>query len=247
MIAAVRPPAPSVVAAAATPRLHTRLAGPARDAPVVHRGALAVYVEVDGWCVGVLARPAVAVPCGLRTALPGLGALAGAERARVDGGSLWLDHTEVRVGRLEARTVPRLGTVDVGLARLVLDAGRAAAEELGDLLDRPLHSLLGRGSGLTPLADDVLCGWLAVGCALGRPETDLPDPRRHTTLLSATLVDCARHGEVVPELGALVRALRAGDRAAVADGIAAVAALGHTSGAGLLLGAGLALAGDPAR
>ncbi|HET8603107.1 MAG TPA: DUF2877 domain-containing protein [Marmoricola sp.] len=241
MIAAVRAPAPPLVAAAATPRLRARLAGPAREGGVVHRGRHAVYVEVDGWCVGVLADPAVAVPCGLRTTLPELGRLATAERARVERGSLWLDDTEVRVGRLVPGAVPRLGAVEPDLVALVLEAGRPAAEELRDLLDRPLPSLLGRGSGLTPLADDLLCGWLAVGFALGRPPADLPDPRRRTTLLSATLVDCARHGEVVPAFRALVGALGSGDRDAVAAGTRVVASLGHTSGPGLLLGAGLRL------
>ncbi|MDN5894775.1 MAG: DUF2877 domain-containing protein, partial [Nocardioides sp.] len=30
--------------------------------------------------------------------------------------------------------------------------------------------LLGRGGGLTPLGDDVLFGWIATACAVGRDE-----------------------------------------------------------------------------
>jgi hypothetical protein len=59
-----------------------------------------------------------------------------------------------------------------------------------------------------------------------------------TTLLSATLLDCALHGEVLPELGRFLGAvgtdaepLRAADLRAV----------GATSGTGLLHGARLAL------
>lgn len=229
------------VPAAAGARLRHRLAGPGRPARIVHRGRHAVYLDVDGWCVGVLASGATAVPCALRTALPDLDELATADSARAADGSLWLDDTVVRVARLQDVSVPTLRTVDPELATLLLAAGGPAAAELGSVLDRPLPALLGRGSGLTPLADDVLCGWLATGHALGRPLPELPDPRRQTTLLSATLVDCAWHGEVIPEFRALVRALGTGDAATVRRRAAAVAAVGHTSGPGLLLGAGLRL------
>lgn len=242
MTAATPVPAPErarrQVAAAAGRRLGARLRGPDRPARVVHRGRHAVYLDLDGWCVGVLAAGATAVPCGLRTALPHLDGLTDAATARVAGGSLWLDDSEIRIGRVQDVTVPRLRPVDPELTGLVLAAAAPAADELGDLLERPLPSLLGRGSGLTPLADDVLCGWLATGHALGLPQPELPDPRTRTTLLSATLVDCARHGEVIPEFRALVRALGTGDAAAVRRSVETVAAVGHTSGAGLLLGAG---------
>jgi hypothetical protein len=234
-------PSPVPVAGAAGTRLRRRLGGPAREARVVHRGRHAVYAELDGWCVGVLAAGATAVPCAVRTTLPELGPLALADRATVADGALWLADTPVRVGRLLDTGVPRLAAVDPRLVRLVLDAGRPVAEELGGLLDRPLPDLLGHGSGLTPVADDVLCGWLAAGHALGAPAGPLPDPRRRTTLLSATLVDCAAHGEVVPEFQALVRALAAADEAAVREAVGALARVGHTSGRGLLLGAGLRL------
>jgi hypothetical protein len=232
------------VPAVASARLRSRLAagGAAR---IVHRGRDAVYLDVDGWCVGVLSARAVAVPCGLRTSLPDLGGLADAARARVFDGAVELDDVRVQVGRLESATVPRLGPVEAPLVEQVLAGGVPATRELPGLLDRPLPTLLGRGSGLTPLADDVLCGWLATHHALGGEVPALPDPRARTTLLSATLVDCARHGEAIPEFRALLRALGTGDRAGVARAVAAVGAVGHTSGAGLLLGAGLRLQEGP--
>jgi hypothetical protein len=59
-----------------------------------------------------------------------------------------------------------------------------------------------------------------------------------TTLLSATLLDCALHGEVLPEFAAYVASLATSDEPSRAADLAAV---GHTSGAGLLHGAQLAL------
>ena len=84
----------------------------------------------------------------------------------------------------------------------------------------------------------MLAGWLATRAALGRPDAAVTDAVRHrlgaTTLLSATLLDCATRGEVLPQLGAWL----AEPTAAAAEALLAV---GATSGAGLLAGAGLAL------
>lgn len=234
-------PGRAVVAAAAPARLRARLAGPERVARIVHRGRHAVYLELDGWCVGVVAAGATAVPCALRTALPHLGVLADATTARVGDGQLRLSDTTVLVGRLVDVSVPSLRRVGrCSLAELhtpLLAAGSTALAELDDALEAPLGELLGRGSGLTPLGDDVVCGWLATNHALGRPAAPLPDPRSRTTLLSATLIDCAAAGEVIPQFAALVRALAGGDETAVGAAAARLAAVGHTSGAGLVLGA----------
>ena len=88
----------------------------------------------------------------------------------------------------------------------------------------------------------MLCGWLAVHRAAGVATDDVDAAVRagldRTTLLSATLLDCALHGEVIPEFAAYVAAL---GTAAEPDRAAALAAVGHTSGRGLLAGARLAL------
>jgi len=103
--------------------------------------------------------------------------------------------------------------------------------------------LVGRGGGLTPLGDDVLCGWLALHRAAGRATLVMDAAVRallpRTTLLSATLLECALHGEVLPEFAAYVAELGGPHEP---DRAAALAAVGHTSGAGLLYGALLALA-----
>jgi hypothetical protein len=175
-----------------------------------------VYLDLDGRCVGVVGRRATAVPCALRTSLE---TLPDVVSASVVSGVLHLGGTPVVIGRLVEVTVPHLdlagepGTVDVA-------------------------GLVGRGDGLTPYGDDVLCGWLAVHRAAGiaTPLVDA-EVRAHlhrTTLLSATLLDCAMHGEVIPEFAAFLETM---DRVSTD----ALAAVGHSSGRGLLEGARLAL------
>ena len=108
----------------------------------------------------------------------------------------------------------------------------------GRLTAAHVADLVGRGPGLTPLGDDVLAGWIATRAALGRPDAAVIDAvrlrLRATTLLSATLLDCAIRGEVLPQLGAWL----ADPTGAHTEALLAV---GATSGAGLLTGAGLAL------
>jgi hypothetical protein len=102
--------------------------------------------------------------------------------------------------------------------------------------------LVGRGDGLTPLGDDVLCGWLATCRAAGVDTAEVDDAVRNalprTTLLSATLLDCALHGEVLPEHAAWLSALGTPAEPARATALMRV---GASSGAGLLAGSRLAL------
>lgn len=198
-----------------------RLAAHVRDAadgpvPLVHRGPDAVYVDVAGRCVGVVGTRATAVPCALRSALA---VLPDVVRASVRGGVLHLDDEPVAVGRL----------VDVAVPRLTVTGTPGPVDPA---------ALVGRGDGLTPYGDDVLCGWLAVtrGAGIATPEVDaaVRTLAPTTTLLSATLLDCAMAGEVVPEFGAWLAGTGSAE---------AVERIGHSSGRGLLEGARLALSG----
>jgi hypothetical protein len=71
----------------------------------------------------------------------------------------------------------------------------------------------------------------------------------HTTLLSATLLDCALHGEVLPQFAAYVGALGTPAQSGAERDLLAV---GHSTGSGLLEGARWAAAemyapvGEPA-
>jgi hypothetical protein len=211
-----------VIGVGAPPRVREHvLDTPDGQVEVLHRGPDAVYVDVAGRCVGVVGTRATAVPCALRTALDRLPDVL---RASVRGGVLHLDDEALVVGRVVDVAVPHLAR-----------SGRAGTIDVADLV--------GRGDGLTPYGDDVLCGWLAVHRAAGvaTPEVDatVRALAPTTTLLSATLLDCAMHGEVIPEFAAWLAALGTDDEEPRA---ALLARVGHTSGRGLLEGARRALA-----
>lgn len=217
---------------------------------MVHHGRHAVYVDLDGWCVGLAAAGATAVPNALRSTCPDLADFPG-RSAHLHQGVLHVDDTPLVVGRAVDVSVPRL--------RSFGSAAHAAGPITGPIPPAPVvgsavcvgpsgldavtvERLVGRGDGLTPLGDDILCGWLATHRAAGvlTPVVDavvralLP----RTTLLSATLLDCALHGEVLPEFAAYLAALGTPTERRRATELEAV---GHSSGAGLLYGADLAL------
>lgn len=200
----------------------------APDGPVslVHRGTHAVYVDLHGWCVGIVDARAAAVPCALRTTTA---ELPDVHRAHVSKGVLHLDDRPLVVGRYVDVRVPRIAVAATTPAPIT------AAQVAG---------LVGAGDGLTPYGDDVLCGWLAAhrGAGIATQEADavVRSQLHRTTLLSATLLDCALHGEVLPEFAAWLAALGTPDAPTHA---ARLAAVGHTSGLGLLRGAHRALTG----
>ncbi len=224
--------------------------GPLR---VLHHTPLALYVEAAGRCVGVVAPPAAQVPCALRVSHAALLAVADPS-PYVERGTLYLTGIPLQVGRFVEVRAPR---IEVGRCPcqaaspahagerppLPHEAGLAALRPLPARLDAPaVHDLVGRGPGLTPLGDDVLAGWLAVLWATGRLDAETTATVRHalhrTTLLSATLLDCALHGEVLPEFAAYLSTV---GRPTEPAAVAALMRVGHTSGAGLWWGARHAL------
>ncbi len=244
-----------MIPVAASSRLRDRLrAAPDGPARLLHAGPVAVYVEVGGWCVGVVAPGAAQVPCGLRTTgvAMGDGLARGAGAAYVSGGTLHLGSCALPISRIVGTYVPRVRRevvlekatpVTVEATPPATVAGFAVSHLADGRIDAVVAAdLLGRGEGLTPLGDDVLAGWLALhrAAGIGTPEVDevvrtAPD---RTTLLSATLLDCAMNGEVLPEYAAWLRSLATDDEPAR---VRALHAVGATSGAGLHLGGRLAL------
>jgi hypothetical protein len=226
-------------------RVAERLAG-AVDGPrdVLHASATALYVDLDGWCLGLVSASATRVPCALWSTIDDLTPLAG-RPVVVSDGTLVVGGTEVRVARLADPRITRVGRhsslVEVrgapatSLETTLLDLDLPVD---GHLTEAHLDRLIGNGPGLTPLGDDVVAGWLATRAALGLPDKAVADGvrrRRHaTTLLSATLLDCALRGEALPQLASWLAA--PGDATAEA-----LLAVGATSGAGLMTGAALAL------
>jgi hypothetical protein len=255
--------APSRIPAAAPAWVRSLVAGPDRPVRVVHRGSDAIYLDVGGSCVGVLSTSATAVPCAARTALPTLPAeVQAAEQAWVGEGRVLLGGSEVVLARTVDAAVPHMPLAeirDVGArldralggqadhVRAELPEAALLALEVGDPDTVP--TLLGRGSGLTPVGDDVLAGWVATAVAGSAPTADetpvaaavARQAAAMTTLLSATLLDCARRGEVIPQFRALLLSLAAPGRTDVDDALDALLRVGHTSGAGLALGTVLAL------
>ena len=206
--------------------------------PVLHASATALYVDLDGWCLGLVSATATRVPCALWSTLPDLTSYAGCQ-VTVREGSLHVGGDELRITRLVDPRATVVGRHDAS------SPGRPPATTSGlDLPDdgrlTPAHldRLLGRGPGLTPLGDDVLAGWLVTRAALGTPDAVLTGAVRRrlgvTTLLSATLIDCALRGEALPQLAAWLADPCPETRASLL-------AVGATSGAGLLTGARLAL------
>jgi hypothetical protein len=231
-----------VIPVSAPPRVRDRLLN-ASDGPVqvVHRGRHAVYLDVRGWCVGVVDQHAVEVPCALSARTSDLGRL-GAGPAYVSNGVLHLSGVPLLIGRLRRVGVPAL--------RIHASARPGPVAPMdADAVNR----LLGAGDGLTPRGDDVLCGWLAMHQAAGArtPKVDqaVRSRMQETTLLSATLLDCAMHGEVLPQFAAYVDALGTPVQAEAETDLLAV---GHSTGSGLLEGARWAAAelcasvGEPA-
>ena len=245
-----------MIPVAAPPRVRDLLAAtPDGPLAVVHVGDLAVYVDVAGRCVGVLAAGAARVPCGLRSTLKHLQPLLSTSEqitAYLVAGTLHVGGSALPIGRTEATYVPRVhpgvvrsteaSPVTVEATPPATVAGLVAVLPHGRIDASTVPLLVGRGEGLTPLGDDLLCGWLALHRAAGVATDEVDDVVRtllpRTTLLSATLLDCALHGEVLPEYAAWLRALGTPDAPARA---AALTAVGATSGAGLLHGARLAL------
>jgi hypothetical protein len=246
-------------AVAAPPRIAAWIRdAPDSPVPVVHRARSAVYFDVAGRCVGLTHPGAVRLPISLRTNAPG-GSSHGAASAYVEGGVLhWGGHALV-TGRLVGVRAPRLDlhrTPDK-------EAGPAAAPDfpqsrvagpvastdvpspvLPTRVDaRSVADLVGRGDGLTPLGDDVVCGWLACHRAAGIPTDDVDAAVRRllprTTFLSSALLEAALLGEVCAPVADYLLALGTTDAAPARTRLTRV---GHTSGTGLAHGIDLGLA-----
>jgi len=240
----------------------------------------ACYLQLSsGTVLGVLTVDAVALPIGVvlapSSARPDLsvyrgawvfgGADAGAGRAPtvVLLGLADADELRVEVGGSRRAAVGRAGVPNLALtehARAGI-ARRWASTELDPRWltelpaadpDTAVAALLGRGPGLTPSGDDLLCGVLAGATLFG-----LVSPRWRvavldrlaerpvaTTALSRQLLLRAAAGEAPPEVGQLGRALCGSDPGALEAALTRVLAYGHSSGTALAAGVlGAATAG----
>jgi hypothetical protein len=146
-------------------------------------------------------------------------------------GRIWYDHRPLAVHRWFEPAVVRRGEL----------AGRGRPDG-GSAVLADWRSLLGRGDGATPYGDDVLCGALLGMRATADPagarlahELDAARLSERTTPLSAALLRAAAAGWCIPEVADVVRGLRGG-LSDVSVEVAALLAVGHSSGRGLWTG-----------
>jgi hypothetical protein len=162
----------------------------------------------------------------------------------------WFD-PKVRVPAIDSGASGRFATLVRRQRRIDPMLPAEAVERLKDNLAAgdahgAVAALLGRGTGLTPAGDDLLAGALAALRALGSTaahglgtavRTMAPVA---TTRLSATLLEAADKGAVVPEAAAVLRALAGVGTGSLDAATRRLVGLGHTSGwhlaAGLLVG-----------
>ena len=215
----------TLLPAAVSPLVAGEVAGAARRCRVLAAFPTCLYVGLGTHerVLAVLASDAVALPIGLRLALPSTEI-----RWGVEPGDL------VVVGEGRVR-LPRADVVAARLSRpsrvrpLPRGAGVAALPEpglLGDLahdlttaalavrpVDPGVRGLIGVGRGLTPSGDDALCGVLLTLSVVDRPEaraalSSVRTAVRHvlpwTTSLSAALLVAAGTGYAVPDVARLV-------------------------------------------
>jgi hypothetical protein len=226
---------------------------------VLHTGRDTVHLDVAGRAVGVAAAGAPGLPHTLRTnlaTLPEWMSQAAASRPYVEGGSLHLGGRVLVIGRYVDVRAPRFDSARAPTASPAAALGTPRSRgaglvptsaPLGALPRRvdaaSVGDLVGRGDGLTPLGDDVLCGWLVAHRACGVATPDVDDAVRRalprTTTLSATLLECALEGECADLVSRYLRSLGTPAEQAART---ALVALGHSSGSGLAHGVDVALA-----
>jgi hypothetical protein len=244
------------------------LCGRSQDAIVLASTRVASYLGVpepgsSTPVIALLARDAVRLPIGVSVAtgkLPGAGST-----VRIGDGSIAAgDHTWRPVRwwdprpHLSADDLLRHGSKllevlaeqpDSSFGLPVADAlgvaGALAAGDLGVALE-----VIGLGPGLTPAADDVVAGALAVLALSGR----LPERARdavgvhawtHTTALSAALLVAAGRGQVIPQAAVVLTVLATGGPSVrLRSAAAELFSVGATSGHDLCAGMAGILAGS---
>ncbi|HSF99286.1 MAG TPA: DUF2877 domain-containing protein [Ornithinibacter sp.] len=223
--------------------------------------APALYLDVAGRVLPVLASDAVPLATALRLAVPSgrvrWGVAAG-DVVTVGAGRVVLpgwDVTAVRTWRpARVRRITRSRTAGGGVPGdgdggwfadgiravvLGLACARGRQDDHPRTPGQGVDLLLGRGQGLTPSGDDALAGILLVAHAVGEAAPLAAAVRSRlgaTTAVSAALLDAAADGYAAPDVVALVDAALAGDDDTLARTLPAVLAMGHSSGRDLVAG-----------
>lgn len=225
--------------------LRSILDGPVRTGTVLSAHPSAIYLDFDGDVVALVDHTAVAVPCALVLVTPLPPGLASSP-IWVGAGTLTVGALRVEAGRFVDRQVPRLPSPDrssIAHARALLaTVDFTEHPETIGLDELTAARLIGRGTGLTPSGDDIVAGYLVAAHAWGQscePVRSFVDryARERTTSLSAALLRHAAAGEAIPELAAFLAAVsEVDDDRRVESTLAALLAIGHTSGVALAIG-----------
>lgn len=235
-------------------------------APLTVLGAFptALYLgTAEGGVLALLTRDAVQLPIGVTLPVPSgsmpLGGYTGS--ARSEAGTLSVSGVagilRVVPGQLRPTALRPVGEPMPCQVEQALRLFAASGTEVEDVLAHRLvgapdladastavAALLGRGPGLTPAGDDLLCGALAGTVLFGRPVEpmrravldQLTARPRATTSLSRQLLLSAVAGHGLAELSSLGRALCGSDAGVLSEACARLSAIGHSSGAALAAG-----------
>lgn len=203
------------------------LDGPPQVLRVVHRCASACQLADDAGVVRACAVTSAAVRLPHALVLPSL--LPEPTLTVGNGRVRWSGHT-FSVARWWRPARPHLPTL----------GNHLRSRQLDDLL-LGWRDQLGGGAGLTPYADDVLCGMLVALHAAGDARADswsaavLRTPlERHTSATSAALLRLAARGWCIDAVADYLAALAAGT--GFAPAAEALRGVGSSSGRGLLEG-----------
>lgn len=205
--------------------------GPPQRLRVAHRSRLAWQLadENDLVVASVVSPGAVRLPNAFLLS-GGFAAAGTSPPLWVGDGTLEWHGVRLRVARWWRPARPRLSALR---PRVRLDAAVA--------LTRGWRRLLGRGAGLTPYGDDVLCGALVALHAAGHPlaadwSADvLATPLETlTTATSAGLLRLAAEGWCIDEAAAYLTSASGG--IGLEEATAGLLAVGHSSGRGLIDG-----------
>lgn len=216
----------TTIPAAASPLTLGLVAGRHRQAVVLAAFPTALYLGLPEHCdvLPVVTSDALVLPTAVRLPDPGPHdwGVAPGDVVTVGGDVVALPGHGIRVVRSWR---PR---------RVATAPSRAGRVDWAHLLAE-----VGRGEGLTPRADDVLCGALLAARALGIARPDVL-PVERTTSLSASLLRAASDGYAVPALVDHVTDAAAGstDLTRTRE---LVLSIGHTSGEALVEGVELVL------
>jgi len=241
-------PSRRTVIGAASRFVHDELGGQAGPARVLGAFPTACYLQLaSGAVIALVTADAVRLPIGVQLPFAShdlpldeldLESIV-VQPNRIELGSLTVNVQPIR--RVELSYLGRPVATALGHAQVRLSR-HPAYTEVRALAPLPVSQLIGRGPGLTPAGDDLLCGVLAgarmFGCSVSRLsreiEQQLQDRPLATTSLSRALLLRATAGEGLPELSAFGSAMI--DSAGLPHAVTQLATIGHSTGVALAVG-----------